>query len=91
MTVVVNLGGGNFAELEPERFEVDAALLAPLAPLNFYGAPVVPAEYFAGEHVANPGPAGGPPVCSCGWTRHRAEDGSWFELADHLADMGAGR
>jgi hypothetical protein len=34
MTVRVNLGGGNFADLEPELYEVDAELLAPLRPAD---------------------------------------------------------
>lgn len=35
MSVVrVDLGGGNFAELEPDRYEVDRALLAPLPPVE---------------------------------------------------------
>lgn len=55
-------------------------------PSNFYGLPITPPEYFDGDHVANSGLAGLPPVCSCGWTRHEV-DGRWFEMNDHLADM----
>lgn len=51
-------------------------------PLNAYGQAIVPPEYFDGAHVANPGPAGLPPVCACGWTPHGR-----FTMADHLADM----
>lgn len=58
---------------------------APL-PLNYYGQPVVPPEVFMGEHIANPGSAGMPPVCSCNWTRHEV-NGRWVEMSEHLADM----
>lgn len=51
--------------------------------LNSYGQPIVSPEYFDGAHVVNPGPAGMPPVCSCGWTEH-----SGFTMYDHLRDMG---
>lgn len=54
---------------------------------NYYGQPITPPEYFDGEHVANPGPAGEPPVCACGWTRWEYAPGKWFELSDHLADV----
>lgn len=61
-------------------------------PLNFYGQPITAPEYFDGRHIASPGPAGLPPVCSCGWTRWQIEDGpcagEWFEMIDHLRDMG---
>lgn len=60
------------------------------ASLNYYGQPIIAAEYFTGEHIANPGPAGLPPVCSCGWTRWQTDDGRWFEMSDHIADMRQG-
>ncbi len=59
---------------------------------NYFGLSITPPEYFEGRHVANAGLAGMPPVCSCGWTRWKIEDGpragEWFEMADHLRDLG---
>lgn len=61
-------------------------------PRNDYGQPIIPSEYFDGEHVANVPPiAGMPPVCSCGWTRWEYAPGQWYEMADHLADMGGAK
>jgi hypothetical protein len=51
--------------------------------MNAYGQSIIPPEYFNDSHVVNPGPAGSPPVCSCGWTPHGN-----FTMADHLRDMG---
>lgn len=57
--------------------------------LNYYGFPITPPEYFDGLHVANTPPEGGsPPICSCGWTRWQTENGYWFEMSEHLRDMG---
>lgn len=55
--------------------------------INYYGLPITPPEYFDDKHVVVAMGAGLPPVCSCGWTRHEV-DGRWFEMSDHLADMG---
>lgn len=53
-------------------------------PLNAYGLPITPPEYFDAMHVANPMSAGSLPCCSCGWTPFAD-----FTMADHLCDMGA--
>lgn len=60
-----------------------------MARTNYYGQPIVPPEYYDGAHVASPGPAGMPPVCSCGWTRWEHAPGEWYELADHLREVEA--
>ena len=57
---------------------------------NMYGGRIVRPEYFEGMHYPAivPMGAGEPPVCSCGWTRWRDENGTYFELYDHIRDMG---
>lgn len=56
--------------------------------MNFYGQPVIDPGDYDQAHVVNPMGAGLPPVCSCGWTRWEYAPGKWFEIADHLRDMG---
>lgn len=60
----------------------------PFGSLNFYGQPIIDPGEFMEAHVANPMGPGQPPVCSCRWTRWEYAPGHWFEIADHLADMG---
>lgn len=57
---------------------------------NHYGQPVIRVDCFDGIHYAGPVPVAGgdPPACSCGFTRERQYDGSFYELVDHIADMG---
>lgn len=57
---------------------------------NSYGGRIVDAGHFEGIHYpANvPRSGGSPPVCSCGWTRHRGHGDVFFELSEHIADQG---
>lgn len=57
---------------------------------NFYGEPIIDAGHFMGVHYPAlvPPVAGLPPRCSCNWTRWRTEGGRWFELTEHIEEMG---
>lgn len=58
--------------------------------LNLYGEPIIDPAHFPGMHF----PAHmveadkQAPACSCGWTRWRGPNGNYYELYDHIADMG---
>jgi hypothetical protein len=56
--------------------------------LNYYGQPVVAAEYFKERHETYQvlPMAGFPPECTCGWTRRRAQRGG-PELIDHQLSL----
>lgn len=56
---------------------------------NHYGLPIADPATFTAPHTAAivPLSGGSPPVCSCGWTRFRRDDGSWIELYEHIRDQ----